>query len=239
MLQVGSSDDPSTSSDYDVIARDLRQLADEAAKQDPPIQIAYEMWAWGSYVNTWEHTWEVCKRVDRPNFGLCLDTFQICARAYADPTSPNGLFQHPSSGSALQMLSASLSALATTLPPSKIFYLQISDGSRGHNIEELQRSAKEQGISPLYAWSNAWRPLPFQDEIEGREENAAGAYGGYLPVVDVCEAVLRTGWRGPWSFEVFYETDMARDDPEVPRRWTRSAKASYDRIVEKLQAKGY
>lgn len=28
--------------------------------------------------NTWEHTWEICKRVDRPNFGLCLDTFQIC-----------------------------------------------------------------------------------------------------------------------------------------------------------------
>jgi len=161
------------------------------------------------------------------------------ARAYADPTSPNGLIQHPSSGSALQMLSASLSALATTLPPSKIFYLQISDGSRGHNIEDLQRSAKEQGISPLYAWSNAWRPLPFQDEIEGREENATGAYGGYLPVVDVCEAVLRTGWRGPWSFEVFYEADMARDDPEVPRRWTRSAKASYDIIVEKFQAKGY
>ncbi|OCH85492.1 hypothetical protein OBBRIDRAFT_798139 [Obba rivulosa] len=26
----------------------------------------------------------------------------------------------------------------------------------------------------------------------------------YLPVVDVCEAVLKTGWRGPWSFEVIH-----------------------------------
>lgn len=58
---------------------------------------AYEMWAWGCHVyvvspvflnvplnrcsyprsNIWENTWEVCKRVDRSNFGLCLDTFQI------------------------------------------------------------------------------------------------------------------------------------------------------------------
>ncbi|PCH35139.1 xylose isomerase-like protein [Wolfiporia cocos MD-104 SS10] len=202
MLQVGSSDDPSTSSDYDVIARDLRQLADEAAAQDPPIQIAYEMWAWGSHVNTWEHTWEVCKRVDRPNFGLCLDTFQICARAYADPTSADGLLQHPSGGSSQEMLSASLSALAKTIPPNKIFYFQISDGARRHRPDDLTASAKKQGISPLYAWSNAWRPLPFQDEVECREGDEARSYGGYLPVVDVCEAVLRTGWRGPWSFEV-------------------------------------
>ncbi|KAI0918501.1 hypothetical protein AcW1_009622 [Taiwanofungus camphoratus] len=239
MLQVGSSDDPSISSDYDIIARDLRQLADEAAAQDPPIKIAYEMWAWGTYVNTWEHTWEICKRVDRPNFGLCLDTFQICARTYADPTSSNGLLHHPPGGSALLTLSASLKALSATLPPSKIFYLQISDASRKHDIGALKQSAARRGVSPLYAWSDVWRPLPFQDEIEGREGNEEGAYGGYLPVVDVCEAVLRTGWRGPWSFEVFYRADMARDDPEVPRRWTRSAKQSYERIAEKLQAKGY
>lgn len=181
------------------------------------------------------------------------------ARTYADPTSHNGLLQHIPGESALTTLSASLSALSRTIPPSKIFYFQISDGARRHSVDELRASAAKQGISPLYAWSNAWRPLPFQDEIEGREGNEAGAYCGYLPVVDVCDAVLKTGWRGPWSFEVrprcrcancarsgvedlaqvFYEADMSRDDPEVPRRWTRSAKASFDMIVEKLQEKGY
>lgn len=30
--------------------------------------------------NAWEHTWEICKLVNRPNFGLCLDTFQICGK---------------------------------------------------------------------------------------------------------------------------------------------------------------
>lgn len=175
--------------------------------------------------NTWEHTWEVCKRVDRANFGLCLDTFQICgtsmlilmiacrhrrdtdllgspckARAYADPTSANGLIQHPPEGSAIMQLSASLKALATTVPKEKIFYFQISDGSRKISPDALLQSAKEQGIDPLYAWSNAWRPLPYMDEVCARDDKQG--WGGYLPVLDVCDAVLRTGWRGPWSYEV-------------------------------------
>ncbi len=69
MLQVGSTPDESSSNDYDVIAGDLRKLADEAAAQDPPIRMyethvplclrsdadvdtpsAYELWAWGAHV---------------------------------------------------------------------------------------------------------------------------------------------------------------------------------------------
>jgi hypothetical protein len=29
------------------------------------------------YRNTWEQVWDLVKRVDRPNFGINLDTFQI------------------------------------------------------------------------------------------------------------------------------------------------------------------
>ena len=39
MLQVGSSDDPTSSGDFDVIASDFRMLADEASTQDPPIRM--------------------------------------------------------------------------------------------------------------------------------------------------------------------------------------------------------
>ncbi|KAI0765854.1 xylose isomerase-like protein [Trametes elegans] len=238
ILQVGSTPDPSTSSDYDVIARDLRQLADDAAAQDPPIRIAYEMWAWGAHVNTWEDIWEVCKRVDRPNFGLCLDTFQICARAYADPTSANGLLQNPPEGSAILQLASSLKALAITIPPEKIYYLQISDGSRKVAPEELKKSAEEQGISPLYAWSNAWRPLPYMDTSTPRSASE-GAWGGYLPVLDVCEAVLKTGWRGPWSYEVFYQEDMSKDSELIPSKWTKAAKLSHMLLEKHLKERGY
>ncbi|EMD32278.1 hypothetical protein CERSUDRAFT_118976 [Gelatoporia subvermispora B] len=228
MIQVGSSDDPETSGDHEIIARDLRQLADEAAAQDPLIRIAYEMWAWGVHVNTWQHTWQICKLVERPNFGLCLDTFQICARAYADPTSLTGLLP-----SAQESLNASLSALSTTIPSSKIFYLQISDGTRT-DASALRAAAEKQGIPPLYAYSNEWRPLPFMSEIEPGQK-----WDEYLPVVEVCEAVLKTGWRGPWSFEVFHKEDMAQDDPEVPKRWTCGAVKSYEKIMEKLKERGF
>ncbi|KAI0331805.1 xylose isomerase-like protein [Cubamyces sp. BRFM 1775] len=237
MLQVGSTPDPSTSSDYDVIARDLRQLADEAAAQDPPIRIAYEMWAWGVHVNTWEHIWEVCKRVDRPNFGLCLDTFQICARAYADPTSDDGLLQNASQDSANTQLASSLSALSATLPPEKIFYFQISDGSRKVTPDALKKSAEEQGISPLYAWSNAWRPVPYMDAVCPRDDKES--WGGYLPVADVCLAVLKTGWRGPWSYEVFYEEDMSKEDADVPAKWAKAARDSHELLVQKVKGSGF
>ena len=158
----------------------------------------------------------MCKRVDRPNFGLCLDTFQIAgmrlficvsggctlrtdrpyaARAYADPTSGDSKLP-----GAQERLADSLSALSKAISPEKIFYFQISDGSYRHGVDALKQTAEEQGIDPLYAWSNAWRPLPFQDEIEGR--SGVEGYGGYLPVVEICEAVVKTGWKGPWSYEV-------------------------------------
>lgn len=246
MLQVGSSDDDSSSGDFDVIAGDLRDLADLAARQDPPIRIAYEMWAWGVHVNTWEHTWEICKRVDRPNFGLCLDTFQICARAYASPTSPSRVLPD-----AQQKLQASLANLSKTIPASKIFYFQISDGSSNVSPEALITQAQKEGISPLYAWSNAWRPVPYMDEAVDALRAAAGSsdtfalsvgegavhggFGGYLPVLDVIKAVLRTGWRGPWSYEVFFEESMSKDDIGVPLFWTKVAKKSHEKIVEELK----
>ncbi|KAI0821836.1 xylose isomerase-like protein [Trametes gibbosa] len=259
MLQVSSTPDPLTSNDYDVIARDLRILADEAAILEPPIRIAYEMCAWGAHVNTWEHTWEVCKRVDRPNFGLCLDTFQICgthlvngvmslhilidrlslptARAYADPTAANGLLQHPPEGSAIMQLVSSLKALAVTLPPEKIFYLQISDGSRRIPPIVLRKVAEDQGISPLNAWSNAWRPIPDMDHIYPRRDRSS--WGGYLPVLEVCEAAVKTGWRGPWSYEVFLGEDMSREDEDVPVRWTKNAKMSHRLLLKYLKERGY
>ncbi|OCH93966.1 hypothetical protein OBBRIDRAFT_823729, partial [Obba rivulosa] len=157
--------------------------------------------------------------------GILVQSAQ--ARAYADPTSTTGLLP-----SAQETLNASLSALTSTIPSSKIFYLQVSDAART-DARALCVAAEKQGIPPLYAYSNEWRPLPFMSAIEPGQR-----WEEYLPVVDVCEAVLKTGWRGPWSFEVFYRKDMARDDPDVPTRWTRAAVKSYEKILEQLKQRG-
>lgn len=49
--------------------------------------------------------------------------------------------------------------------------------------------ADESGLRPRGRWSHDFRPVPFD--------------GGYLPVVDVAKAVLRTGTRCWFSMEVF------------------------------------
>lgn len=161
--------------------------------------------------NSWEHTWEICKLVDRPNFGLCLDTFQISGNSFSFPVHNDNFHKvTPATHYAAQIalpsdfdksipspkvpLVESLQTLTEALTPhtSKIFYLQISDGARV-KPSILSKKAKEQGIHVLYAWSNEYRPLPFQE-----------GYEGFLPVMNVISAVAATGWRGPWSYEVSY-----------------------------------
>jgi 4-hydroxyphenylpyruvate dioxygenase len=78
------------SGDFDVIAADLRELADLGLQQQPVVRFAYENLCWSTHVDTWDKAWDVCRRVDRPNFGLCLDTFNIAGRVWADPASATG-----------------------------------------------------------------------------------------------------------------------------------------------------
>ena len=91
IVQMPSNFDQSgTTGDMDKIVADLVEVADLARKEDPVVRIAYEAVAWGAHIDLWEQSWEVVKRVDRPNFGLCLDTFHIAGRVWADHASPSG-----------------------------------------------------------------------------------------------------------------------------------------------------
>jgi 4-hydroxyphenylpyruvate dioxygenase len=56
----------------------LGQAADLAAGYG--IRIAYEALAWGRYVSTYEHAWSLVEQADRPNLGVCLDSFHILSR---------------------------------------------------------------------------------------------------------------------------------------------------------------
>lgn len=72
------------------------------------------------------------------------------------------------------------------MPADKIYLLQISDA---YKLKSPITEADEEGLRPRGRWSHDFRPVPFQ--------------GGYLPVVDVARAVLKTGFRGWFSYEVF------------------------------------
>lgn len=76
--------------------------------------------------------------------------------------------------------------LSKEVPADKIYLLQISDA---YKLKTPITKENEDGLRPRGNWSHAYRPVPFQ--------------GGYLPVVDVARAVLKTGFRGWFSYEVF------------------------------------
>lgn len=194
LLQVGSTDTPAANitSDRDKLAADLAELADILAADG--LRIAYENWCWATHAPTWRDVWDIVRRVDRANVGLCLDTFQSAGGEWADPTTASGLVENDDDrvGDAAALTErwrASVRELAATVPPEKIFFLQISDAYRV--TPPLGGEVDGEGLRPRGRWSHDYRPLPYD--------------GGYLGgrMVEFTRAVLETGFRGWFSVEVF------------------------------------
>ncbi|KAK4180242.1 xylose isomerase-like protein [Triangularia setosa] len=184
MLQVGSSDSVGISSSFADLAADLRELADMLAHHG--FKLAYENWCWATRAPKWKDVWEIVKMVDRPNIGLCLDTFQTAGGEWGDPTTASRLIEGLSAKNLTAQYKNSLKELASTVPSYKIYFLQISDA---YKMDEPLADVEEQGLRPRGRWSHDWRPLPYD--------------GGYLPITEFAEAVLKTGFRGWVSVEVF------------------------------------
>lgn len=185
MLQVGSTDTPLEKLDKRRIVPDLRELADMLAAHGH--RLAYENWCWSTHAPTWLDVCNIVKEVDRPNIGLCLDTFQTAGGEWGDPTTSSGLLEDVSKSELEKRFQQSLADLTKTIPKDKIYLLQISDAYKVP--KPFSTEANEEGLLPRGRWSHDFRPLPF--------------HGGYLPVVDVAKAVLQTGFRGWLSYEVF------------------------------------
>ncbi|MFT4135983.1 bifunctional sugar phosphate isomerase/epimerase/4-hydroxyphenylpyruvate dioxygenase family protein [Microbacterium sp.] len=77
-----------TVDDDDRAGAQLGMLADAAAAHG--IRIAYEALAWGRFVDDYRHAWRLVQRADRPNLGLCLDSFHILSRGH-DPAAIEGM----------------------------------------------------------------------------------------------------------------------------------------------------
>jgi sugar phosphate isomerase/epimerase len=150
-------------------------------------RLCYENWCWSTHAPGWKDVWDIVQKVDRPNVGLCLDTFQTAGGEWADPTTNSGLDESSPRGELQANFMNSLAELAMTIPQDKIYLLQISDAYKMQ--QPMSRDVDESGLRPRGRWSHDYRPLPFN--------------GGYLPVVEVTKAVLKTGFRGWFSYEVF------------------------------------
>jgi 4-hydroxyphenylpyruvate dioxygenase len=131
-----------------VAASDLRRLADIGATQTPPFRFAYENLCWGTYNDTWEKAWGIIKVVDGDNFGMCLDTFNIAGREWADPASPSGMVDN-----ADQLLAESLRIMVQEVDVQKVFYVQAVDAERLERPLDTLHELQVDGQKPRMGWS--------------------------------------------------------------------------------------
>ncbi|KAI0838144.1 xylose isomerase-like protein [Hypoxylon sp. FL0890] len=212
MLQVGSSDAPGISSSIDDLAGDLSELADLCAAKGQ--RIAYENWCWATHAPNWKDVWRIIEKANRPNLGLCLDTFQSGGGEWADPTTKSGLIEGLSRDELESRWRQSLAELSKTVPPEKIYLLQISDAYKMEPPIEAKTS--DEGLRPRGQWSHDYRPLPYD--------------GGYLPVQDFLKAVLGTGFRGWLSIEVFDNKGPEKYSDML--EFSKKAMASLEKLLQ-------
>ncbi|CZT04661.1 probable 3-dehydroshikimate dehydratase [Rhynchosporium agropyri] len=223
MLQVGSSDSPNMSTSKTDLAADLAALADFLAPHS--FRLAYENWCWATVAPTWQDVWSIVQLADRPNIGLCLDTFQTAAGEYGDPTTNSGLISHLGPLQKLALSYAySLSLLTKTVPAEKIYVLQISDVYRPPVPFDDKTI---DGLRPRGRWSHDFRPCLYQ--------------GGFLTkqCVEFAKAVLGTGARCWFSVEVFDSGEkgdgkggMGCEDEESMRGFCEGALGSVKRLLD-------
>lgn len=220
LIQVPSSFVPASqiSEDMDLIVSDLQKIADIGAAANPPLRFVYEALCWGTRVNLWETSWDVVKRVDRPNFGLCLDSFNIAGRIYADPASPGC-----KAPNAEEIVKQSMERLAKDVDVKKVFYVQIVDAERlssplveGHAFYNPEQPTR-------MSWSRNCRL--FYGETE---------HGAYLPIKEIAEAFFhKLGFEGWVSLELFNRR-MNDTDKDVPQELAQRGAVSWVKLVQDL-----
>jgi 4-hydroxyphenylpyruvate dioxygenase len=222
LIQMPSTflDEKTVTGDRDIIVADMREIAELGMKEDPTMRFAYESLAWGTYINQWEDCWDVVAKVDMPNFGIVLDTFNIAARVYADPASPTCMTR----GANVEM-AASLERMKTTIDPAKIFFVQLADAERlekplveGHELYDATQPAR-------MSWSRNCRL--FYGEAD---------QGAYLPIKEIAQVIIKDlGYQGWVSFELFHKF-LASSSKDVPEKMASRGSASWKQFVTDLDA---
>lgn len=223
IIQIPANDDlASLAASADQCVDELRMLADIGAScpnGEAVITWAYEPMAWSARDFTWQAALHTMRRVARPNFKLCLDTYHILAKIWADCTVPDG--RVPGGQAALE---ASLHDLPRMVRPEEIGFVQLSDAEMMDppvSIEELNRVGKHYS----HYWCTWGRLFPFEEEA-----------GAYLPMREACVALLReVGWCGWVSMEIFHRS-MKGEEPR-PDEWARRGMVSWGRVRECVQSK--
>ncbi|KAH6651408.1 xylose isomerase-like protein [Chaetomium tenue] len=99
----------------DAVGTDLLQVrSSDASDMTRDVDWIYRCWATGA--PRWKDPWGMVKKVDRPNIGLCLDTFQTVGGEWGDPTT--------------KAYTAGFHELSKTVLGQKTYFLWTSDAYR-------------------------------------------------------------------------------------------------------------
>jgi 4-hydroxyphenylpyruvate dioxygenase len=204
--------------DLDDIVKDLREIADLGAQQNPSFRFAYENLCFGTFNSTWESAWAVVKGVDRDNFGLCMDTFNIAGRGWADPAREDGRQENADA-----VFRESLKKMVKEVDVNKIFYVQVVDAERLSQPLNENHPFHVDGQAPRMSWSRNARLFICEEER-----------GGYLPVIEVlkaiCDEETGLGYKG-WISMEYFNRSLVEEGSEVPVEHARRAMESWRRLV--------
>ncbi len=220
MVQIPSNFLPTSrlSEDTALAVEDLQEVADMGLREQPPIRFAYEALCWGTRCDIWEHSWDIVKAVGRPNFGLCLDTFNIAGRIFGDPTARTA--RAPNYDEAIR---ESLGRLVATVDVHKVFCVQVADAEppsgplvKGHEFYIADQP-------PRMSWSRNYRLF------YGEKDR-----GAYLPITQISQAIFQgLGFEGWVSMELFNRRMLDRDG-KVPRELAIRGITAWGKLVSDM-----
>lgn len=216
--------------DRNRIIADLRRAADMGLAHTQRTRFAYEALCWGTYTDRWDAAWSIVEAVDRPNFGTCIDTFNIAGRVYADPESPTG-----KNATADADIAESIQKLRDVFSDpaklAKIFYLELCDGERLTSPISPDHPWYNPEQPSRMSWSRNARLFPFEtDGVLGPDVQP-----GYLPVTQILDAILDVGFTGFVSFEVFSRT-LHQPGHDVVLQHAERARISWERCVKYIDS---
>jgi 4-hydroxyphenylpyruvate dioxygenase len=203
--------------DMEVIASDLREVAQLGLMETHPIRFAYEALCWGTYIDTWEQAWEVVTRVNMPNFGICIDTFNLAGKIYADPASQTGKI--PNADEAVHL---SIQRLRQTIDIRKVFLVQLVDAARLTKPIGLGHEDYNPSQPARMSWSRSYRLFYGEQHL-----------GAYLPALEILKAVVDLGYEGWISAELFNSL-MSSPEPDVPETLAKRAAISWQKVLKDM-----
>lgn len=190
-ILVCSNVDTATVHDDAIIADQLHQAGELAARYGK--RIAYEALAWGTYVNTFWHSWELARAAEHEAIGVCIDSFHILSRG----DDPSRIAEIPGEKIFFVQLADAQPMGMDVLPWSR--HHRVFPGEGGFDVVEMVRLLTHAGYSgplSLEIFNDVFRETdPAVTAVDGKrsliwlQQRVRGRLGADDPLRDTLDGV--------------------------------------------------